>query len=69
MAVRGKDEGVTLGQLALGVTPFKLDREVYKAGVADDIGLPGEFDPFAIMPTFNLGVYGEVATLKPWDVR
>lgn len=69
MAVRGKDTGVTLGQLALGVTKFKLDHEVYKAGVADDIGAPGAFDPFAIMPTFNLRVDGDVATIKHWDVR
>lgn len=69
MAVRGKDEGVTLGQLALGVTKFKLDREVYAAGVSYDIGAPGAFDPFAIMPTFNLRVDWDVATIKPWDVR
>ena len=69
MAVRGKDEGVTLGQQALGVIQFKLDREVYVSGMADDIGEPGAFDPFAIMPTFNLMVDGEVATIKHWDVR
>ena len=69
MAVRGKDEGVTLGQLALGVTQFKLDRDVYKSGVAADIGAPGAFDPFAIMPTFTLRVDGDVATIKHWDVR
>ena len=28
MAVIVKDEGVTLGQLALGVTQFKVDREL-----------------------------------------
>lgn len=69
MAVRGKDAGVTLGQLALGVTRFKIDREVYEAEVRNDIGAPGAFDPYSIMPTFNLGVDGEVATLKAWDVR
>lgn len=69
MAVIVKDEGVTLGQLALGVTQFKLDRDVYASGVADDIGTPGSFDPFAIIPTFNLRVDGDVATIKSWDVR
>ena len=69
MAVIVKDEGVTLGQLALGVTQFKVDREVYAAGVANDIGAPGAFDPFAIMTIFNLRVDGEVATIKHWDVR
>lgn len=69
MAVIVKDEGLTLGQLALGVTQFKVDREVYAAGLANDIGAPGRFDPFAIMPTFNMRVDGEVATIKHWDVR
>lgn len=69
MAVIVKDEGVTLWQLALGVTQFKVDREVYAAGVANDIGAPGAFDPFAIMTIFNLRVDGEVATIKHWDVR
>ena len=69
MAVIVKDEGVTLGQLALGVTQFKVYREVYAAGLANDIGAPGTFDPFAIMPIFNLRVDGEVATIKHWDVR
>ena len=69
MAVRGKDEGVTLGQQALVVTQFKIDREVYEAVVRNDIGAPGAFNPYSIMPTFNLGVDGDVATLKAWDVR
>ena len=69
MAVRGKDEGVTLGQLALGVTQFKLDPELYDAEVRESIGNPDDFDPFAIMPTFNLRVDVEVATIKPWDAR
>lgn len=69
MAVIFKDEGVTLGQLALGVTQFKVDREVYAAGLANDIGALGRFDRFAITPTFNMRVDGEVATIKHWDVR
>ena len=69
MAVIFKDEGVTLGQLALGVTQFKVDREVYAARLANDIGALGRFDHFAIMPTFNMRVDGEVATIKHWDVR
>ena len=66
MAVIVKDEGVTLGQLALGVTQLKVDREVYAEGVANEIGRrrPGAF---ATMPTFNLRVDGEVATIKHWD--
>ena len=69
MAVRGKDAGVTLGQQALVVTQFKIDREVYEAGVRNDISAPGAINPYSIMPTFNLVVDGDVATLKAWDVR
>lgn len=67
MAVRGKDEGVTLGQLALGVTQFKLDREVYDAEVREGIGSPDDFDPFNASPEFSLRVEGEVATIKRCD--
>lgn len=67
MAVRGKDAGVTLGQLALGVTQFKLDREVYDAEVHESIGSPYNFDPFTASPEFSLRVDGEVATIKPCD--
>ena len=65
MAVRGKDEGVTLGQLALGVTQFKLDRELYNAQVLESIGSPDDFYPFSVSPVFSLKVDGEVATIKP----
>ena len=65
MAVRGKDEGVTLGQLALGVTQFKLDRELYNAQVRESIGSPDDFYPFNVSPEFSLKVDGEVATIKP----
>ena len=67
MAVRGKDEGVTLGQLALGVTKFKLDHELYGVQVRESIGNPDNFDPFTVSPEFSLRVDGEVATFKPVD--
>lgn len=67
MAVRGKDEGVTLGQLALGVTQFKLDHELYNAQVRESICSPDNFDPFTVSPEFSLSVDGEVATFKPVD--
>lgn len=67
MAVRGKDTGVTLGQLALGVTKFKLDHELYGAQVRKSIGNPDNFDPFNVLLEFSLRVDGEVATFKPVD--
>ena len=67
MAVRGKDEGVTIGQLALGVTQFKLDPELYDAEVRESIGSPDNFDPFTVSPEFSLRVVGEVATIKTVD--
>lgn len=67
MAVRGKDTGVTLGQLALGVTQFKLDRELYGVQVRENIGNPDNFDPFTVSPEFSLSVDGDVATFKPVD--
>ena len=67
MAVRGKVEGVTIGQLALGVTQFKLDPELYDAEVRESIGNPDDFDPFTVLPEFSLRVDGEVATIKPVD--
>ena len=51
MAVRGKDAGVTLGQLALGVTQFKLDRELYNAQVRESIGSPDDFYPWPALPS------------------
>ena len=65
MAVRGKDEGVTIGQLALGVTQFKLDLELYNAQVLESICSPDNFDPVTASPEFSLRVDGEVATIKP----
>ncbi len=67
MAVRGTDAGVTLGQLAMGVTQFKLDRELYNAQVRESIGNPDNFDPFSVSPEFSLRVDGEVASFKPVD--
>ena len=67
MAVRGTDKGVTLGQLALGVTKFKLDHELYGAQVRESIGSPDNFDPFTVSPEFSLRVDGEMATFKPVD--
>ena len=67
MAVRGKDEGVTLGQLALGVTQFKLDRELYNAQVHESICSPDNFDPITASPEFSLRVDGEAAMFKPVD--
>ena len=54
MAVRGKDEGVTLGQLALGVTKFELDHELYGVQVRESIGNPDNFDPFTVSLEFSL---------------
>lgn len=67
MAVRGKDEGVTLGQLALGVTKFELDHELYGVQARESIGNPDNFDPFTVSLEFSLRVDGEVATFKPVD--